>query len=92
MYKKLFVLFLTVASTLSVLAQNTIQGKVLDKENEGVIEMAAIRLLNKADSSLVQGVLTNSKGAFQLPKVKDGAYLVEVRYLGYETTFTPITV
>jgi hypothetical protein len=92
MYKKLFVLFLTVASTLTVLAQNTIQGKVLDKENEGVIEMAAIRLLNKADSTLVQGVLTNSKGAFQLPKVKDGAYLVEVRYLGYETTFTPITV
>lgn len=54
--------------------------------------MAAIRLLSRSDSSLIQGVLTNNKGAFQLSRVKDGAYLVEVRYLGYETTFTPVEV
>ncbi|NLE32021.1 MAG: outer membrane beta-barrel protein [Bacteroidales bacterium] len=92
MYKKLLVLFFAAACTLTSVAQHSIQGKVLDKNDEGVIEMAAIRLLNKADSSLVQGVLTNARGAFTLTKVKAGAYLVEVRFLGYETTFTPVEV
>ena len=78
--------------SLTLSAQHTVQGKVLDKNNEGAIEMAAVRLLNPADSTLVQGVLTDDKGDFALPRVKDGKYLIEVRFLGYEPGFTAFTM
>ena len=84
------VLFILTGS-ISVLAQHSIQGKVLDKNNEGAIEMATVRLL-KADSALVTGGQTDGKGSFYLTKVKDGNYILEIRYLGYHNNYSNITV
>jgi hypothetical protein len=93
MKKNLFVSFmlLTVFS-LTTSAQHILQGKILDKQDEGAIEMATIRLLKSTDSTLVQGVLTDSKGAFSLSKVKDGKYILEVRYLGYKNHYSDVAV
>jgi len=92
MYRKLALLFCVSAVSIAVSAQQLVQGKVLDKNNEGVIETASIRLLKKADSTLVMGTTTDSRGSFSLSKVKDGSYLIEVRYLGYENGFSSVTV
>ncbi|MDP4278395.1 MAG: carboxypeptidase-like regulatory domain-containing protein, partial [Bacteroidota bacterium] len=92
MNRNILLLFLLSMVSLTLSAQHTVQGKVLDKNNEGAIEMAAVRLLNPADSTLVQGVLTDDKGDFTLPRVKDGKYLIEVRFLGYEPGFTAFTM
>jgi len=85
------VLLLTTLSASSF-AQHSIQGKVLDKKTEGTIEMATIRLLNSKDSTLVQGCQTDLKGGFSLPRVKEGNYILEVRFLGYEKAFRNLTM
>lgn len=92
MYRKLALLLCVSALSITVSAQQVVQGKVLDKDNEGVIEFAAVRLLKKADSTLVTGVNTDSRGAFLLNKVKDGSYIVEVRFINYENSFVPVEV
>ncbi len=92
MKRKLLVLVLIILTGgISAFAQHSIQGKVLDKSNEGAIEMATVRLL-KADSALVTGGQTDGKGAFYLTKVKDGNYILEIRYLGYHNSYSNITV
>jgi hypothetical protein len=81
-------------STLSVVAfaQHSVQGKVLEKQNEGVIEAATIRLLNAKDSSLVLGGFTDNKGQFIISKVKDGNYIAQVKFLGFAVSNQAFTV
>jgi hypothetical protein len=45
--------------------------------------MATVRLLKQSDSTLVQGVQTDVKGGFILPKVKSGNYILIVSTVGY---------
>ena len=85
-------LMLLLTLCITTFAQRSIQGKILDKNDEGTIEMASIRLLKSADSTLVMGGLTDSRGTFSLSKVKDGKYIIEVRYLGYKNSYTPVTI
>jgi hypothetical protein len=85
MKKILVFLLLSVVGT-TAFAQHAVQGKVLDKKDEGAIEAATIRLLNASDSSMVQSTFTNSKGEFAISKLKSGNYILEVRFLGYQKT------
>lgn len=90
--KKTITLFLLTLLSISAFSQRSIQGKVLDKKDDASIESATIRLLNAKDSSLVQGCFTDLRGGFTLGKIKNGNYIVEVRYLGYANEFQNVTV
>jgi len=91
MKKPITLLLLTLLS-ISTFAQKSVQGKVQDKKDEALIESATIRLLNAKDSSLIQGCFTDLKGEFYLPRVKNGNYIIEVRYLGYMNSTRNFTV
>ena len=74
-------LFLFVS--LSSFAQHSIQAMVFDGKNDLPIELGSVRLLRAADSTFVQGCLTDLKGNFSLTKVKPGNYTVVVSMVGY---------
>lgn len=82
--KKYLAILLFATLSIGAFAQNSVQGKVLLKADESLVEAASIRLLNAKDSTLVVGGLTNEKGVYNLTKIKDGNYIVQIRYLGYE--------
>ena len=82
-----FVLF-----SLSVLAQHSIQSTVFDSKNGLPIEMGTVRLLQLADSSLVLGGQTDSKGSFMLSKVKPGNYILKITMVGYVDYLQKVTV
>ena len=63
----------------------TLTGKVLDFESKHIIEYANIVLLSTKDSSLINGTITDVNGIFSLSKIKPDKYLLEVRFIGYET-------
>ena len=88
---KRFLLLMTVTlSALSMQAQRTITGKVVDETNEGVIQ-ATVSLL-KTDSTSVSHAVTNMNGQFSLKAPADGKYLVRVTYVGYKTQYKSITI
>ena len=88
---KRFLLLMVVAlSALSMQAQRTITGKVVDETNEGVIQ-ATVSLL-KTDSTSVSHAVTNMNGQFSLKAPADGKYLVRVTYVGYKTQYKSITI
>ncbi|MCK9300706.1 MAG: carboxypeptidase-like regulatory domain-containing protein, partial [Bacteroidales bacterium] len=83
--------FLTLFS-LSLFSQHSIQGKLLDKETDGPIEMATIQLLSAKDSSLINGAVSDYAGRYSFSKVDKGNYLILYKYLGYKEVFMEVEV
>ena len=83
MKKSLFTFLLLIFITFQAFAQHSIQSGVYDSKNGLPLEMATVRLLKQSDSTLVQGVQTDVKGGFILPKVKSGNYILIVSTVGY---------
>jgi hypothetical protein len=87
-----FTLFVVTLTSLSSFAQHSIQSSVFDAKNGMAIEMATVRLLKQADSTLVQGAQTNEKGGFVLPRVKPGNYVLVISSIGYNEIKRNVTV
>ncbi|PKQ61991.1 hypothetical protein BZG02_13710 [Labilibaculum filiforme] len=60
-----------------------IKGLVMDSALDTPVEYATVSVYNMADSSLIDGTITDEKGAFELKKLKPGKYYVEVSFIGY---------
>jgi len=61
----------------------TIKGIVKDKDMKTVVEYATVSVFTMTDSTLINGTITNSKGAFELKQLKPGNYYVEISFIGY---------
>lgn len=63
------------------------------KDSDGIeLPQATVRLLSPKDSSFVKGVKTNVEGYFTISGVRSGKYILEASYLGYQTSFSNISV
>ncbi|MDQ1772522.1 TonB-dependent receptor [Labilibaculum sp. A4] len=60
-----------------------IKGIVMDNAMDIPVEYATVSVYNMADSSLIDGTITDEKGAFELAKMKPGKYFVEITFIGY---------
>jgi iron complex outermembrane receptor protein len=86
----ILILFISSYCCLSQPALNkSIQVKAQD-ENGAVLRNATISLLLKADSSLVQTVVTDIVGQTEFKNLASGLYLLKASYLGFETSFQTI--
>ncbi len=61
----------------------TLLGKVIDAGTQLPLEYAAVSLFAKADSSLVNGIITDESGRFSL-EAPPGHYYLRVEFLGYQ--------
>ncbi len=83
MNKNIFTALFFFYFSLTAYSQKSIQSTVFEADSNMPLEMVTVRLLNAADSSLVQGAQTNAKGWFNLPKIKAGKYILVVSSVGY---------
>jgi len=90
--KRFFLLMaLTLLTAISLQAQRTISGRVIDSDQkEGVIQ-ATVSLL-KADSTVAANTVTDTEGQFRVTAPADGRYHVRVTYIGCKTLLKSITV
>jgi Outer membrane protein beta-barrel family/CarboxypepD_reg-like domain len=79
---KRFLLGLLLAFPIYLQAQN-IKGLVFLSNEKTPAQFATVSLLQLPDSAIVTGVITLTDGGFLFEKVKPGAYLVKVSYVGY---------
>ncbi|MTI21525.1 TonB-dependent receptor [Fulvivirga sp. RKSG066] len=61
-------------------------GVVLDEQTGQPLEYATISLLKAADSTLVDGAITNAQGQFEI-KGKPGPHILRLQFISYETKF-----
>lgn len=78
-------------AALSMQAQRSISGTVIDDTQKEAVIQATVSLL-KTDSTLVTNAATNLDGQFKLTAPQDGRYLLKVSYLGYKTLFHNVTM
>ena len=84
-----FALFCTYfGSTDTVLAQQMdklkLTGKVVDSQNNVPLNYATIRLFKTADSTMIEGGITDEKGVFVIEAVP-GSYYAKLEFIGYST-------
>jgi hypothetical protein len=86
LFRTILCLF-ALAAPFGVLAQTlNVSGKVVDgKDNQAIIG-AVISLTLRSDSTQVLNSVTDVDGAFTIPQVPAGSYILRTNYLGY----TPI--
>ena len=80
------------STALSALAQRTITGKVIDKDQNEAVIQATVALLNQKDSTLAANAVTNANGLFTLTAPKDGRFIVRISYVGYKNFYRNIAV
>jgi hypothetical protein len=78
-------------TALSMKAQRTITGSVIDGEQKEAVIQATVSLM-KTDSTVTANTVTNMEGQFVLTAPADGNYLVRISYIGYKTLFKSVSV
>ena len=79
------------STALSLQAQRTISGTILDKESGEPAIQASVSLL-KSDSTRVSSTASSTSGTFTLTAPQNGQYIVRVTYVGYKTLFRSVTM
>ncbi|WP_297335226.1 TonB-dependent receptor [Algoriphagus sp.] len=62
-----------------------IKGEVGEVGSEVPLEFASIALFDQADSSLVDGTITDRNGVFEILNIKEGPYFLRITFIGYKT-------
>jgi outer membrane receptor protein involved in Fe transport len=87
----LFLLLLTFS--MSGFTQGvSLSGIVVDRESKEPLPGATISLNRQENILSPMGTVTDTSGIFELKAVPDGSYLLEVRFIGFETLKLPFTV
>lgn len=79
-----YILFVILLFLTSFSFSQTIQGKIVDGE-ENPIEYASVRVMKISDSSVVTGAYTDSQGFFVIDKIEPEVYLIRITYASLET-------
>ena len=90
---KLFLIFVPFLFLLNTsMAQDvTLRGVIYDASNGEAIPYEKVRLLRE-DSSTVSGAITTVTGAFSIPKIAKGNYILKVENAFYETQTRNVSV
>ena len=79
--RKIILSCIIMGYALSVNAQNTVNGRVLDEHHQGA-DAAIVMLFTQPDSILAETTLTDGNGMFSFP-LRKGKFILCVRMLGY---------
>ena len=70
---------------------STLKGEVIDSTG-APLPYATVTLLDPSDSTLLHYSITNAMGAFELSKVPNAKYILQIAFIGYQTQSHAIEV
>lgn len=80
--------FLAPALVFAQVGKTTIMGSVVDKTAQQFIEFVTVALLNKKDSIIIKGTITDKKGKFSMEEIPPGDYFIRYSFIGYDEVTT----
>lgn len=72
-------------------AQNTIEGRVTDKDTRTPLESATVTILDTIKSTVINYTLTDADGRFRIKVSSPDAVKLSVLYMGYKKVLLPAT-
>lgn len=73
----------TYAETTSPPPSRAVLGRVYDQKTNQPVEYATVALYKMPEKELITGGITNQRGGFSLKNIKDGSYIIEIKFIGY---------
>lgn len=88
-----FLLLLFLLAQFAAFSQSfTMRGFVQSAEDKSTFPGATVILAHVADTSTIQGTVTDVEGRFSIDGIASGKYLVKVQYIGYGDLIQAVTV
>ncbi len=69
----------------------TLTGTLLD-DKAGALASGTVVLLNPVDSTMEFFGISNARGQFEIRNIKEGSYLLQASFIGFQTFYSPITL
>lgn len=91
-WRVLFVLLFLMPAWFSTQGQVKIKGHLTDSSSRQPLGGASLALLKSSDSVLIQSAFTDKEGAFQLGDIREGKYILNFTYLGYQPVMYTLTI
>ena len=79
-----FAILSMLCCTLATFSQGVVRGRVLDKQSDEALQFVNVKVTD-GNGKLVNGGMTDVKGAFNIGGLKDGNYTLQVSFVGYKT-------
>ncbi len=89
--KRLIIWLALLLPLLALGQQYSLNGNIIDEEGRPLPYATAV-LLNPADSTLQFYGISNSEGNFGIRQIKQGDYLLQLAFMGYETFYKPLNI
>ena len=70
----------------------SVNGQVIENSSGNPVAFAAIVLKSMEDGSTITGGITKEDGSFELKKLPEGTFRLEVQFIGYKTHSREITI
>ena len=70
---------------LTLWAQGSVRGRVVDKQTNDALQFVNVSVLNSSTGKLVKGSVTDAGGHFNIGGLADGQYTLQVSFVGYKT-------
>lgn len=90
--KKYLLFLLLHVITISIFANVTIYGRIIDANTQKPIEFVTVSVYNPKTGKNVAGTLTNQDGGFNIPSVANGDYELRASVVGYNSYSKPVKV
>jgi hypothetical protein len=84
------ILFIVVLS-ISAIAQESIKGRIIDEAGKP-IGFTSVVLLHPSDSTMKYFGVSNDQGNYEIKRIKDGNYLMQFSFAGFETAYENIDI
>lgn len=91
MNRRIVSTLLVIVVSMTVFAQGSVRGKVLDKQTDEVMEFVNVVVQTPA-GKLVKGAITDVSGQFHITGLQDGSYQLQVSFVGYKTLTRQFTL
>jgi len=92
MLKLSTVLFLLLSGTAAAFSQvNLIRGEIINETGSPLVSSTVV-LLNPADSTMQYFGISGTTGQFEIKNIKEGHYLLQVAFIGYETFYKQLDI
>jgi len=83
--------FILAFSAVQLSAQTySLSGRLYDDKAEPLVSGTVV-LLNPVDSTMEFFGITNNQGGFEIRNIKEGRYLLQASYIGFQTFYSPLS-
>ncbi|GLB48965.1 TonB-dependent receptor domain-containing protein [Neptunitalea lumnitzerae] len=69
-----------------------IKGTIIDQTSKQPIPYATVTVKSKSDQQIITGVVTDDKGDFEIKNLEDGAYTLDIQFIGFLPYTKDITI